>query len=226
MAANNNADWYAMMFDIHGLRYERSSLAFVALDRPPPYHSMMVTLEPETGEALLDLIPSRASQPRFGIKDSFCGLRFEDLDLVELFSASWLWADEVPAADTDRWERIETPEKLGRWEAAWKIGGSPSEERQFPDPILERADVAMFGRMDGTGYDAGVIANRSSDCVGLSNAFCSPAGYREAAALCAEFGDGLPIVGYERGDDLAAATDAGFVTTGELRVAVRPIEDR
>lgn len=226
MAANNNADWYSMMFDIHGLRYERSNLAFVAAEQPPPFHSTMVTLDPDTSDALLGLIPSRAEQPRFGIKDSFNELRFEDLDLVELFSASWLWADQLPAADTAGWERIETPEKLERWEAAWKIGGSQTEERQFPDPILERTDVALFGRMDGIGYDAGVIANRSNDCVGVSNAFCAPDDYPAAAALCAEFGAGLPIVGYERGDDLAAAKEAGFVTTGKLRVAVRPIEDQ
>ena len=39
MAAQTNADWYAMMFDVHGLRYQRTSGAFCANDTPPSYHS-------------------------------------------------------------------------------------------------------------------------------------------------------------------------------------------
>lgn len=39
MAARNNADWYGTMFDVHGLRYQRSEAAFWAIDPPPPYHS-------------------------------------------------------------------------------------------------------------------------------------------------------------------------------------------
>jgi len=31
MAANNNVDWYNMMFDIQGLRHHRSEIAFLGI---------------------------------------------------------------------------------------------------------------------------------------------------------------------------------------------------
>jgi hypothetical protein len=222
--AQNNGDWYAMMFDVHQRRYERSDLVFTAVDVPPPFHSGMVVLTPGRSEAVSNLIPSRADQPRFGIKDSFNELDFAMVDLVELFSASWIWCDTPPDADLDGWEAIDSVDRLLQWEAAWKEGGSPTDERQFPDAILERADVGLFGRVAGSGYDAGVIANRSADVVGLSNAFGPADAYPAAAALCGRFGDGLPVVGYEQGEDLDVALAAGFEATGELRVAYRPAE--
>lgn len=223
-AAGNNGDWYTMMFDIHRLRYDRSDLRFAAIDVPPPYHSGMVVLAPGRSAEMAELIPTRAEQARFGIKDSFCELDFAELDLAELFAASWIWCDEPPDVDVSGWETIDSPEKLDRWEASWKDSGSPSDQRQFPNPILDRQDVALFGRPSGGGYDAGVIANRSATCVGLSNAFGPADGFPAAAALCGRFGDGLPIVGYERGEDLDTALAAGFVITGGLRIAVRPSE--
>jgi hypothetical protein len=53
--------------------------------------------------------------------------------------------------------------------------------------------------------------------VGLSNCFGRGA-FPAAATLCAELAQGLPVVGYERGDDLHAALDVGFEATGPLRI--------
>lgn len=224
-AARNNGDWYTMMFDIHQRRYHRSDLVFAAIDEPPPYHSGMVVLTQGQSAAVTTLIPSRAEQPRFGIKDSFAELDFAEVELAELFAASWIWCDKAPDIDLTAWQTIDSPDRLARWEAGWKDGGSPTDERQFPDAILERPDVAIFGRGDRDRYDAGVIANRSIDVVGLSNAFGPADAYPAAVAQCGRFGDGLPIVGYERGDDLDVALAAGFAIIGELRVAYRPASD-
>lgn len=243
-AAANNGDWYAMMFDVHGLRYRRDELLFWAEDPPPAYHSAAVVQAPDRSADVAERIPDRETQARFGIKDSFAQLPLDQLDLAELFAAFWLWGQDLPPVDTAGWERITTPDHLMAWEAAWRDSGSPTEVRQFPDPTLDRPDVAIFGRRSrpdagannepGTGsdagfqigfdvgFDAGVIANRSGDCVGLSNAFGPAEAYPAAAALCQQFGDGLPVVGYEWGDDLATALAAGFVTVGELRVLYRP----
>ena len=72
---------------------------------------------------------------------------------------------------------------------------------------------------------AGAIASRTDAAIGLSNVFAQasvvdPWG-RIVAELRARF-PGAPIVGYERGDDLAAARAAGFTGLGPLRVWVRP----
>ncbi|MDH4061831.1 MAG: hypothetical protein OEU94_13555 [Aquincola sp.] len=210
-----------MMCDIHRLRYDRSEIAFLALDTPPPYHSWMTTLDPTADKALLELISQNLDRPGFGLKDAFHCLELRPHGLIEYFSATWIWADTLRPASTIGWTRVTSPDDLLRWEAAWKDGGSPSDQRQFPANILDRPDVFIWGRTAAGGFDAGVVANLSSDCVGLSNCFGRDA-FPAAATLCAELAQDLPIVGYERGDDLGAALDTGFEATGLLRVWVKP----
>ena len=65
-----------------------------------------------------------------------------------------------------------------------------------------------------------MIANTSSDCVGMSNVFGADA-MVAAVELSARFGAGLPVVGYERGDELQEAIGAGFESVGLLSVWTR-----
>lgn len=217
MAAQNNADWYAMMWDIRALQYIRNADGFRAIDPPPPYHGWVTCLPGAPIEALIAPVLDR---PGFSVKD---GAGMHDLagfGLTKFFEASWLLHPGADVADTDGWEQITAPEALINWEQAWG-DTSPSDQRQFPDAILKRADVRIWGRRDGHGFDAGVIANLSDDCVGLSNAFGG--GARLAAtALCASFGQGRPVVGYERGEDLAEAVATGWQVTGPLTVWGKP----
>jgi hypothetical protein len=72
---------------------------------------------------------------------------------------------------------------------------------------------------------AGVIANRTGEVVGLSNLFVPGEAKTMFWAGCvagvmAAF-PGLPVVGYERGDDLAIAQTLGFESLGPLRVWLR-----
>jgi len=230
LAAHSNADWYAMMFDIHQIGYVRSDIAFLATASPPRYHSWMTTLDPQAQENLHQLVEQNVQQTGFGIKDAFNSLQLEALGLVELFSASWLFADDIQPASTNNWVQITTASDLLLWEAAWNANGSPSSQRQFPDEILSRKDVVIWGRKVSTGFDAGVIANVSAECVGLSNCFGKDA-YPAAATLCAQLADAqenpsapskrVPVVGYERGNDLDAAVALGFEATGPLSVWVK-----
>lgn len=221
MAANNNADWYSIMFDIHGLRYRRSEIAFLGIDSPPKYYSWMTTLDPEAQDDLLLLIERNAYRPKFGVKDSFDCLNLVDVDFVERFSATWIFADIIQPTDTAGWTRISSINDLLLWEKAWKRS-SPSHQRQFPNAILDRNDVVIWGRRELNGFDAGVVSNISKNCVGLSNCFGQGA-YSAAATLCAEISHGqLPIVGYEHGDDLTAALNIGFSASGKLSIWGRP----
>lgn len=219
LAVHNNADWYALMFELHGVPYDRSDIAFLALDCPPPYHSWMTTLDPEAQAAQRELIADTVHRPGFGVKDAFDCLDIADDRLTERFAATWFYGDTIRAANTDGWQRIRTERDLLRWEQAWKAGGSPCDERQFPAAILDRDDVAIWGRGSGDGFDAGVIANASEDCAGLSNCFGRDV-YPAAATLCAGFADGRPVVGYERADDLQPVFALGFEAVGTLRVWV------
>jgi hypothetical protein len=83
--------------------------------------------------------------------------------------------------------------------------------------------VAVLLATDAGGnVAAGAIGNRSGTVVGLSDLFTVSADpdavwTSAVAALSAGF-PGLPLVGYERGEDLAVAHRAGFTSVGRLRV--------
>ncbi len=218
MAACNNADWYAMMWDIHGLRYQRTPDAFCAIDPPPPYHSWGTLTSPTA--QVDDLFAPYRTHPHFGLKDAFNQRDWSDYGLTPLFQATWIWAAPTFDAPTDGWDQIATRDELAKWETAWGAG-SPTNTQQFPPAILKRQDVRLWGRRSEQGYDAGVIANLSVDCVGLSNSFGDDMA-AAAATLCGQFGAGRPIVGYERGRDLDAARSVGFVETGLLTVWTKP----
>lgn len=217
MAAQNNADWYAMMWDIRGLHYSRDAKGFRAIDPPPPYHGWVTCLPGAPVEAMIAPLLDR---PGFAVKDGSGAHDLSGFGLRAFITASWLFHPCETSADSDGWEQIATPEALIKWEEAWG-DTSPSDQRQFPDAILNRADVRIWGRRSGAGFDAGVIANLSDDCVGLSNAFGTDARLA-ATALCASFGQGRPVVGYERGEDLAEALATGWQVTGPLTVWCKP----
>ncbi|MEM7096738.1 MAG: hypothetical protein AAF541_00655 [Pseudomonadota bacterium] len=225
MGAKNNADWYCMMFDIHNIKYHRSDIAFLGLGPPPAYHSWMTTLDPTATLTLQAILNNNLQQPKFGIKDAFDDLDMTETGLVELFEARWLWVDPASsllrASIDQRWQKVSTAAALEIWERAWKHGGSPTANRQFPSAILDRSDVTIFGRVAGPGYDAGVIANRSKDCVGLSNLFGEQA-MADAITLCAQTAPSLPVVSYARGDELIEAQAVGMDVCGTLRVWVTP----
>ena len=205
-----------MMGDLHGCRWARDRVALVMLDAPPLFHSHMVTLDPEAVSAQMALVEAQAGRAGFGIKDGFSRLDLSSHGLRIGFEAEWIWAEGAGAADVTGWERVDTPARLATFNAAWAAADEVTVE-QFPEPVLARGDVALWGRRAGMGYDAGGIANLSDECVGLSNIFGDGA-FAPVAALAGGFSPGLPLTGYERGDDLAAAKGAGFETVGRLRV--------
>jgi hypothetical protein len=66
------------------------------------------------------------------------------------------------------------------------------------------------------------VLNRTGDVVGLSNVFTGVEGvgplFPGCVRLAQELHPGVPIVGYERGADLAAAERAGFACVRGLTV--------
>jgi hypothetical protein len=86
--------------------------------------------------------------------------------------------------------------------------------------LLADTNVVFVSIQRDDGIVGGGILNQAADVVGLSNLFGLPIDvvWRSLVATAGEFFPGLPLVGYERGDDLAAAHRAGFETVGPLRV--------
>ncbi|MFK8033785.1 MAG: hypothetical protein AB8B94_06530 [Hyphomicrobiales bacterium] len=96
----------------------------------------------------------------------------------------------------------------------------PTGKRVFPKAMLDMPNIAFLGRQSNDHFDTGFIANRSQECVGLSNiiaAGLSAMEFHEAAHLAARFGEGLPIVRYNNGAELDLTLKIGFQSIGNLR---------
>lgn len=188
----------------------------------------------------------------FSFKDSFCcidpveaggGRRFD-----VLFEATWIWSDAAHMGPRDtaiRWGRVESEAELLKWERAWR-GDAGNQlasafARQFPASLLANRDIAFLA---GTRGDeeivAGGVANRTGDVIGLSNVYGHVSGGHASAGPVSDaaaiwrgvtsaareaFPRGLPLVGYERGENLKQATSSGFRPIGPLRVHALNSED-
>lgn len=225
IAAKNNADLYEAVFSSQGVQFERLPFAFVGKDRPPPYYSNLTVLSASQADDILLQIKVLAAkfEGRVGLKDSFCQLDIEENGFRVLFGASWIWRESQGNAPSSNWQRVENNADLLLWEEAWKKSGSPTEHRMFRPEILERPDVCFLGNKVGSEFEAGCIATASTDCIGLSNVFSrlhSKELFAHATAAIESIGHNKPIVGYESGEDLVDALDAGFETVGDLRILV------
>lgn len=225
MGARNNADLYEAVFTSQGLSFERLEYAFVGKDQPPPYYANLTVLKPSHANDILLKAKELAHMfdGKVGLKDSFCDLKLEAHGFRVLFSSSWIWREARGAASSSPWQKIENEADLYLWEDVWKECGSPTEHHMFPPEILRRPDIHIFGnKVDGR-FEAGCIANTSSDCVGLSNVFSKTSSNRifADAAVAAEGVDPeKPIVGYESGESLTHAQNTGFATVGDLRILI------
>jgi hypothetical protein len=223
-AARNNAEWCDVVVRLHGLSGAYHDGGWSVPRRPPPFYPDAVTLD---ADANVDGILSAIDlSPGCSVKDSFANVDLSAHGFDVAFEAQWIHrpADErplPPGADA-RWERVREASGLREWQRAWN-GGDASPGIFRPDLLLNEDVVVLAGIRDGR-IDAGAIANRGS-VVGLSNVFVGSgdpdATWRGAVAAAAARFEGLPFVGYERGDALEAARRCGFTSLAPLRVWTR-----
>jgi hypothetical protein len=199
----------------------------------PRFYPNVVTLSAEAGAAaqlaaVRELVGA-AQMGAFAVKDSFARLDLAPLGFRVLFAATWLWRDATlpPPARVDtglRWTTIGEPEALRDWEA-WN--GLPADHASPPLPdgflptLLADPDIQFVAAYRDQQVVAGAIANRTGDVIGVSNVFAHADAERSwagcLATIIAAF-PGLPLVGYERGDDRVIAQALGFEAVGPLRV--------
>ena len=95
----------------------------------------------------------------------------------------------------------------------------------MPDEVLAQPDLRLFLAADGDEVLGGFALNRSAQAVGVSNLFATGVDpalvWDDVAGLASRAFPGLPIVGYEAGDDLVQAQQAGFTPLGPLRIWIR-----
>lgn len=221
-AARNNADWCAALCRAHGITGREGPYAWTSPRRTPLYYPDAVTLTPEAspGDVLgsIDLTAPGAS-----VKDSFAVLDLSDDGFEVLFEAQWIHR-AAPDPTGKGWQLVDGEGELAAWERAWSDGGS---EGLFPPALLAEPGHSFLVERDERGEaTAGAVAGRSGDVVGISNLYAvdgdQDAAWAGCLATVARLWPGREVVGYESGDDLAAALRAGFAPAGPLRVWLRP----
>jgi hypothetical protein len=224
-AARNNADWCASVCRSHGIAGTFGERAWWSSRRTPPYYPDAITLRRDAVPD--DFAEIDTTTPGCSVKDSFATLDLTASGFAELFTAQWVHRPAglpAPAAQDLRTARVSTAAQLRDWQAAWH-GGSAAPDI-FRLALLNDPSVLVLAVYDGEELSGGVVLNRSTGLVGLSNLFAT--GGSDAAAVlssavtaAASHFPGLPLVGYEHGDDLTLALAGGFAALGPLRIWTR-----
>jgi hypothetical protein len=224
-AVINNARWCDAVCRSHGYPGEFTGRLWISAGHALPFYPNAITLSPDVtaAEATAGQDPSRP----FAIKDSFARLDLAPEGLTPLFDAEWIALRPAPgdpaARDELSWEAVTNPGELARWEAAWADGGNVTG--LFRPALLDDPDCAILAcRRDGA-LAGGAIAYSTNGVTGISNVFKSGiadgALWTGAVRAAATLRPSLPVVGYERGEDLAEARRAGCRVVGPLRIWAR-----
>lgn len=221
-AARNNAEWCAAMSRSHDVTSEFGAQAWAASARTPLYYPDAVTLVPDADPAALaERIDTTV--PGASVKDSFADLDLAKAGFQVLFEAQWIHRPaSAPAIASDlAWDVAGDPDALRAWALAWD-GGDGHADLFRPELLHAPETFVLAGRSPDGQVIAGAAASRSGQAVGISNVFALDSG--PDAAWPVVLGavhwlfPTLPVVGYEHGEDLAAAVRHGFEPVGPLRI--------
>ncbi len=221
-AARNNAEWCAAMSRSHGLVSEFGPQAWAAPARTPLYYPDAVTLVPGVDPAALaariDTTTAGAS-----VKDSFADLDLTAAGFQVLFEAQWIHRPaSAPAIVSDlAWDVATDPDTLRAWALAWDDGNGNAD--LFRPELLDDPDTFVLAGQSADGrVVTGAVASRGDQVVGISNVFALDGGPDAAWPVVLDAVNWLfptlPVVGYEQGDNLAAAIRHGFEPVGLLRI--------
>jgi hypothetical protein len=219
VAARNNAQWCAAMSCAHGVFGEFGRQAWTAQARTPLFYPDAVTLVPGADPGAL-LARIDTATPGASVKDSFADLGLTHAGFTKLFEAQWIHRPArtaAPASDLT-WDVVRDQNTLRAWAITWDNGNA----NLFRPALLDDPDTfVLVGRATGGQVVAGAVACHSDEVVGLSNVFAldgPDAAWPAVLSATNALFPSLPVVGYERGDDLAAAARLGFEPVGPLRI--------
>jgi hypothetical protein len=143
--------------------------------------------------------------------------------LTPLFDAEWIALSPPPDGDDQGWDTVATQGELARWEAGWTGGGDVTG--LFQSALLADPDCAILACQRDGSLVGGATTYTTDGVTGILNVFKIGIAARElltsAVRAVAALRPGLPIVGYEQGEDLVAARAAGFRVLGPLRIWAR-----
>ena len=210
----NNARWCDAVCRAHGNPGRFLLHSWVNAQPVPRFYPNVVTLQP--GKVVLaeqretiDILLKSNLPGRWSVKDSFRTLDLSREGFEVLLDARWI-RNVMPLADPSS-------------DIVWQRETTGAAGLPFDDP-----DFAMFTGRRGFQVVAGGMFYRAEGVVGLSNVVADAADartvWRALALLAAQTFPRLPLVGYESGDELNAARDAGFAGGDKLRIWVKSKE--
>jgi hypothetical protein len=229
-AVANNAGWCDAVCRSHAYPGEFTARTWLSPRHDLPFYPNVITLDPDATAA--DTQAARYPGRAYGVKDSFARLDLAAEGLTPLFDADWIaWdpaPEEQPPVKGLYWIAVGDAAGLVRWETAW--AGDDDVPGLFRPALLADPGCAILGCYRDGALAGGAIAYTAAGVTGISNMFttvlpdAAPAPamlWRSALRAAAALRPGLPIVGYEHGEDLAAAREAGGRVLGPLRVWTR-----
>jgi hypothetical protein len=248
-AARNNAHWCDIVCRLHGLEVHLDERLWWTSSRSPDFYPDAVTLHPGvTPDEVLNRVDVAAG---CSVKDSFAALDLEPAGFRVLFEAQWIGRDVddtvpdhtvpdhtvpdhtvpdrtgpdhtgtggPPARAGLSWRPVHDLSDLHAWVTAH------GEAEALLPSVLAQPDLRLFLAADGDEVRGGLAFSRSTHAVGVSNLFATGVDpalvWDDVAGLASRSFPGLPIVGYEAGDDLVRAQRAGFTPLGPLRIWIR-----
>jgi len=229
-AARNNAAWCHVVCGMHHANGQFSEAAWCTHNPVPARYPNMVTLANGAIDEQLRLVDeivlAIGGQHAVAIKDSFLRLDLWSRGFTPLLDGQWCLLDKPPGLPFgSRIEFVSDVAGLSEWEQRWSIT-NPSRSRVFKPEVLNNNDVSFVAAHDAGGIVAGLIANRSTGVVGISNVFAAPRPATEfflaaLAVVSSRYAD-LPLAAYARRAELDFIVRLGFEVIGPLRVWVRP----
>ena len=220
-AVINNARWCDAVCRSHDYPGEFTDRIWISAGHALPFYPNAITLSPDVtaAEATAGQGPSRP----YSVKDSFARLDLATSGLTPLFDASWIVLPVPPDGDDSSWNVVTTPGELARWETAWAGGGTMTGLFR-PGLLADPRCTILACRRDGA-LVGGANAYTADGVTGILNVFKSGIAdellWAGVVRAVAALRPGLPIVGYECGEDLSAARQAGFTVLGPLRIWAR-----
>jgi hypothetical protein len=216
-AVDANVGWYGDLFLLHGVPAVMHDGLWSAVGPPPPLHSDAVVVEP--GVTASDVLTRLEGRARAGFKDSFAAIDASAHGMDLLFEATWIHRDAPdPRPAPASWSIVRTADALAAWTSQ-----HDTAEVLLPG-LLDRGPFRILAKRASGQIVAGAVARLGTGAVDVSNVYAVPGHAVDWAELTAAVGaefPGRPLVGYERGDDLAGALAGGFQPVGDLRVWVR-----
>ena len=218
MAVDASACWYDQLCALHGVGCAIHDGLWLSHGPPPPLHSAAKSVEPAVTAA--QALVGVADQEHCSIADSF-GMLTLDREMDLLIEARWLHRaalDEPPKGLPSGWAPVRSADTLAEWTAR-----HDTAEVLLPG-ILERSSFALLGRRDGSALTAGAVTHLCGGVVSVSNVWAAPGhetDWTELVHLVHAVHPGRAMVGYELGEELARALDAGFADVGPHLVWIR-----